>query len=463
MAESSEIQFGDLHFREPAPIQRPERDPNLVVATYGVAHPDDLPIYVDHRAADAIERHALSDTSVELGGILLGKECRDPDTQQPFVWVTRSIRARHYENTSASFTYTHAAWEEISRERERNFPELDIVGWYHTHPDFGIFLSAHDEFLHRNFFSQPLQVAYVVDPIRNRRGFFRWNDTALAAVGGFHLVGEKHERAALARIANQWDDLPDPSDASGLSPRLEAELIAMMRRPHSQPYSARPSIVPALLLASVLLGALLTATLFWLNGISRELERQSLTLARVEAAREGDAAAAEIAVKQRVVDTLLSDLHLGATTNSLADTLSTRTEALERAQTRISQLETEKTALALLAEQTRQDAASAVASLDDAHRRNAALNEQLQRTAAALEEKTRLLEQAARGNKPANLDWTFWAAVTGWVGFVLTGLALLAKVLQSNLPQHTPTSRGSQSAPVSGRPQHESQATHVIE
>ena len=44
--------------------------------------PDDLPIFLDRRAADAIERHALSDTSVELGGILLGKECVDPATGQ---------------------------------------------------------------------------------------------------------------------------------------------------------------------------------------------------------------------------------------------------------------------------------------------------------------------------------------------------------------------------------------------
>ena len=46
--------------------------------------------FIDHRAADAIERHALADTSVELGGILLGKECVDEATAAPFVWVTQS-------------------------------------------------------------------------------------------------------------------------------------------------------------------------------------------------------------------------------------------------------------------------------------------------------------------------------------------------------------------------------------
>ncbi len=33
-----------------------------------------------------------------------------------------------------------------------NSPNIDIVGWYHTHPSFGIFLSHHDLFIHQNFF-----------------------------------------------------------------------------------------------------------------------------------------------------------------------------------------------------------------------------------------------------------------------------------------------------------------------
>ena len=106
-----------------------------------------------------------------------------------------SLEAKHYENTQASFTYTHDSWEEITRERDRLHPDLDIVGWYHTHPDFGVFLSGHDLFIHRNFFAQPLQVAYVVDPIRQTRGFFRWRDGGLEQVGGFYLTADRGDRA----------------------------------------------------------------------------------------------------------------------------------------------------------------------------------------------------------------------------------------------------------------------------
>src|SRR5271166_925013 len=214
-------------------MQRPDRDKRFASMAYEVPGPIDLPIFIDLRAADAIERHALSDTTVELGGILLGKECLDPATGQPFVWVNRSLEAKHYANTQASFTYTHDSWEEITRDRDRLYPEYDIVGWYHTHPSFGIFLSSHDIFIHQHFFGQPLQVAYVVDPINQTRGFFQWLDGGLAQVGGFYLTALRGERVALARLVNDLEKHPNPEGGGGgaLSPRLEAELIKMLTRP----------------------------------------------------------------------------------------------------------------------------------------------------------------------------------------------------------------------------------------
>jgi proteasome lid subunit RPN8/RPN11 len=228
-----DITFGEMKVREPEKRKRPDRDRKFACLAYEVPGPADLPIFLDRGAADAIERHALSDTSVELGGILLGKECLDPATGEAFVWITQSLEAKHYANTQASFTYTHDSWEEITRERDLRFPESDIVGWYHTHPSFGIFLSHHDLFIHHNFFAQPLQVAYVVDPINQTRGFFQWRDGGMTQVAGYYVTADRGDRIALARLVNDLEQLPNPEGGSGgsFSPRLEAELIKMLTRP----------------------------------------------------------------------------------------------------------------------------------------------------------------------------------------------------------------------------------------
>ena len=205
-----EIIFGEMRSASRSGGRGPTATGKFACLAYEVPGPIDLPIFLDRRAADAIERHALSDTSVELGGILLGKECLDQATGQPFVWITQSLEAKHYANTQASFTYTHDSWEEITRERDRLYPDFDIVGWYHTHPSFGIFLSHHDLFIHQHFFAQPLQVAYVVDPINQTRGFFQWRDGGMAQVGGYYLTADRGDRVALARLVNDLENFPTP-------------------------------------------------------------------------------------------------------------------------------------------------------------------------------------------------------------------------------------------------------------
>jgi proteasome lid subunit RPN8/RPN11 len=301
-----DIVFGEMKVREPERRPRPDRDRKYACVAYEVMAPIDLPIFLDRRTADAIERHALSDTSVELGGILLGKECVDPATGQPFVWVTQSLEAKHYANTQASFTYTHDSWEEITRERDRLHPESDIVGWYHTHPSFGIFLSHHDLFIHQHFFAQPLQVAYVVDPINQTRGFFQWRDGGLAQVGGYYLTAERGDRIALARLANDLEKLPNPEGSGGgsLSPRLEAELIKMLTRPAQSSYVASPAerlqVATLFGMLGTFLGILLVALALWLFQLQGRMQEQN------ENIRDLTSAVLQLGDNQRLAtDTLL--------------------------------------------------------------------------------------------------------------------------------------------------------------
>jgi proteasome lid subunit RPN8/RPN11 len=280
---ADEIVFGEMSVREPESRQRPDCDRRFACVSYEVPGPDDLPVFLDRRAADAIERHALSDTSVELGGILLGKECLDPATGRAFVWITESLEAKHYANTQASFTYTHDSWEEITRERERLHPESDIVGWYHTHPSFGIFLSHHDIFIHQHFFAQPLQVAYVVDPISQSRGFFYWRESNLVPTGGFYLIADRGERIALARLANDLEQLPNSEGSSGgaLSPRLEAELIKMLTRPANREITStveKVQLAASFGLLGTFLGMLGVAVVFWVLQLSSRVHEQGESL-----------------------------------------------------------------------------------------------------------------------------------------------------------------------------------------
>ena len=121
-----------------------------------------------------IAKHANETHEVEICGVMVGELCKDE--RGPFVSVLHSIRGDAAESKMAEVTFTHNTWSKINAEMDSKYPKLSIVGWYHSHPDFGIFLSDRDQFIQEHFFNGPGQIAYVVDPVRKTEGVFIWSD-----------------------------------------------------------------------------------------------------------------------------------------------------------------------------------------------------------------------------------------------------------------------------------------------
>ena len=114
--------------------------------------------------------------------------------------MTDSLRGKHYESTKGSFKFTHDTWAQITRERDEFPDEIQMVGWYHTHPDWGVFLSGMDMFICDNFFNKELDVALVIDPCRQDRGFFQWTGNAAQRVrrtDGFFLIASRFRQFEL--------------------------------------------------------------------------------------------------------------------------------------------------------------------------------------------------------------------------------------------------------------------------
>lgn len=119
----------------------------------------------------AIRSHGEETTKVEVCGVLVGNLYRDESG--PYLLIEECIRGENASSHLAQVTFTSATWTHIHEQMER-FPSQRIVGWYHTHPDFGIFLSPPDLFIHESFFALSWQVAYVYDPVRKEDGLFIW-------------------------------------------------------------------------------------------------------------------------------------------------------------------------------------------------------------------------------------------------------------------------------------------------
>jgi len=125
-------------------------------------------VLVDGEVIRQIHQHARSSSKTEVCGVLIG------DGRKNSVVIEACIAGLNAAQAGTHVTFTQDTWEHIYKTKDKDYPNQRIVGWYHSHPGFGVFLSDHDTFIHKNFFSSPLQVAWVYDPHSDEEGCFGW-------------------------------------------------------------------------------------------------------------------------------------------------------------------------------------------------------------------------------------------------------------------------------------------------
>ena len=150
-----------------------------------------------HASQSVEDAAAASRVIVEVGGILVGNVYRDDDG--PYLEITAAVAGEHTDNQGTQMTFTPETWAQVTGVKDRLYPKDKIVGWYHTHPDFGIFLSDMDKFTHRQFFSPPWTTAFVVDPVRKTEGFFVWSGGETIPISEYWVGQQRRERVVVVQ------------------------------------------------------------------------------------------------------------------------------------------------------------------------------------------------------------------------------------------------------------------------
>lgn len=148
--------------------------------------PPENQVVVSHRqqALSQIRAYSISNLRSELGGVLLGHAYRDGE--QLMVDVVAALPARNDDHGPIHFTFTADAWSQIHHERATKYPDLEIVGWFHTHPGLGVFYSSDDVVVHTAAFTLPWHVGLVIDPLGNEASYFGWQNGVLTPIPGYY-------------------------------------------------------------------------------------------------------------------------------------------------------------------------------------------------------------------------------------------------------------------------------------
>lgn len=211
------------------------------------AKPTQLQFQIDNEVTRCIRQHARSHMKTEVCGVLIGEK------RNGVVEVCASIEALNATQAGTHVTFTQDAWETIYRVKDETYPDERIVGWYHSHPGFGVFLSEHDTFIHRNFFSSPDQVAWVYDPHTDEEGCFGWVDGDIHRISTFSIADNNGD--GVERTPKQAEQLPETEEE-------KPAVVRGQRRRGEEPAWLRLGLTTLAYLSAMALGFAIAFFLF---------------------------------------------------------------------------------------------------------------------------------------------------------------------------------------------------------
>ena len=176
----------------------------------GISDRSNKRVYIQNSAIDNLKTHLESNTRVEQGGILFGNAYEDRQ-HGIYVEITAAVAALSTLGTAAYLQFTSASWQSIMDYAEINHPEENIIGWYHSHPNLGVFMSGTDMRTQEAFFYHPWSVSIVRDPVRARTGY---------------LLGDKAELVEAIQFAgilqNSWLTTANSTTSTPLEDKVKS-------------------------------------------------------------------------------------------------------------------------------------------------------------------------------------------------------------------------------------------------
>lgn len=183
----------------------------MSIRDVSAAHPP-VAVEFDCAVLPQIRRHARASMDAEVCGVLIG------DFSDGVARVSACIAGENAREAGAHVTFTQETWQHIYTVKDAQFPGTMVLGWYHSHPGFGIFLSDYDLFIHRNFFAAPHQIAWVFDPHSDDEGCFGWVGGDIIPIRQF-AIGQSHHRCILP-----------PAEAETAEAQRETQKPAQLKR-----------------------------------------------------------------------------------------------------------------------------------------------------------------------------------------------------------------------------------------
>ena len=144
------------------------------------------PIFFQQEAVIALQDHIKSSPTQAIFGFLIGDVYRDPETGVLYTIIDKTLKLSQAIYGDKTEVVVSRLWDRMQEQLKKAAGTL--LGWYHSHPGQGGFLTTHDVETHEKFFTDPWQVAILVAAeaggvtgrfFRSTQGNADWHKTPL--------------------------------------------------------------------------------------------------------------------------------------------------------------------------------------------------------------------------------------------------------------------------------------------
>jgi proteasome lid subunit RPN8/RPN11 len=118
------------------------------------------PIFFQQEAVIALQEHLKSSPNQAIFGFLIGDLYRDPETGVLYIVIDKTLKLSQAIYGDKTEVVVSRLWDRMQEQLTK--ANAHLLGWYHSHPGQGGFLTAHDVETHDKYFTEPWHVAVLV-------------------------------------------------------------------------------------------------------------------------------------------------------------------------------------------------------------------------------------------------------------------------------------------------------------
>jgi proteasome lid subunit RPN8/RPN11 len=118
------------------------------------------PIFFQQEAVIALQEHLKSSPTQAIFGFLIGDVYRDPETGVLYTVIDKTLKLNQAIYGDKTEVVVARLWDRMQEQLAKAAGSL--LGWYHSHPGQGGYLTTHDVETHEKYFTDPWHVAILV-------------------------------------------------------------------------------------------------------------------------------------------------------------------------------------------------------------------------------------------------------------------------------------------------------------